>query len=70
MCAEHINYTPVPLKTLVEKGMLQAPNIHRETIDRAIDRKTKKTNKYADTSPVKVQTVEQLETIKKVLENK
>lgn len=70
MCAEHINYTPVPLKTLVEKGMLQAPNIHRETIDKAIDRKTKKINKYADNSPVRVQTVEQLETIKKVLENK
>lgn len=42
MCAEHIDYTPVPLKYLVEKGMLKAPNIHREAIDKAIDRKTKK----------------------------
>jgi hypothetical protein len=41
MCAEHIDYTPVPLKYLVEKGMLQAPNIHRETINKAIDRKRK-----------------------------
>ena len=42
MCAEHIDYTPVPLKTLIEKGMLQAPNIHRKTIDKAIDRKAKR----------------------------
>lgn len=42
MCAEHINYTPVPLKELVEKGMFQAPDIHRETIDKAIDRKAKR----------------------------
>ena len=42
MCAEHIDYTPVPLKTLVEKGMLKAPDIHRETIDKAIDRKAKR----------------------------
>ena len=42
MCAEHIDYTPVPLKVLVEKGMLKAPDIHRETIDKAIDRKAKR----------------------------
>ena len=42
VCAEHIDYTPVPLKTLVEKGMLKAPDIHRETIDKAIDRKAKR----------------------------
>lgn len=42
MCAEHIDYTPVPLKYFVEKGMLQAPNIHRETIDKAIERKAKR----------------------------
>ena len=42
MCAEHINYTPVPLKYLVEKGMLKAPDIHRETIDKAIERKEKR----------------------------
>jgi hypothetical protein len=32
----------VPLKTLIEKGLLKAPDIHRETIDKAIDRKAKK----------------------------
>lgn len=42
MCAEHIDYTPVPLKYLVEKGMLKAPDIHRETIDGAIERKAKR----------------------------
>jgi calcineurin-like phosphoesterase family protein len=42
MCAEHIDYTPVPLKDLVEKGVFQAPDIHRETIDKAIDRKAKR----------------------------
>lgn len=42
VCAEHINYTPVPLKDLVEKGLLKAPDIHRETIDKAIDRKAKR----------------------------
>lgn len=42
MCAEHIDYTPVPLKYFVEKGMLKAPDIHRETIDKAIDRKAKR----------------------------
>ena len=39
---EHIDYTPVPLKTLVEQGMLKAPDIHRETIDGAIERKAKR----------------------------
>lgn len=42
MCAEHIDYTPVPLKYLVEKGMLKASDIHREAIDKQADRKTKK----------------------------
>lgn len=42
MCAEHIDYTPVPLKYLVEKGMLKASDIHREAIDKQVDRKTKK----------------------------
>lgn len=42
MCAEHIDYTPVPLKWLVEQGMLKAPDIHRETIDGAIERKAKR----------------------------
>lgn len=42
VCAEHIDYTPVPLKWLVENGMLKAPDIHRETIDKAIDRKVRR----------------------------
>ena len=42
VCAEHIDYTPVPLKWLVEQGMLKAPDIHRETIDKAIERKAKR----------------------------
>ena len=42
MCAEHIDYTPVPLKWLVEQGMLKALDIHRETIDGAIERKAKR----------------------------
>ena len=39
MCAEHINYTPVQLTDLIKRGLLKAPDIHREAIDRAIDRK-------------------------------
>lgn len=42
VCAEHIDYTPVPLKWLIENGMLKAPDIHRETIDKAIDRKVRR----------------------------
>lgn len=41
MCAEHINYTPVQLTDLIKRGLLKAPDIHREAIDRAIDRKKK-----------------------------
>lgn len=41
MCAEHIDYTPVSLKSLIENGMLKASDIHRETIDKAIDRRAK-----------------------------
>jgi len=42
-CAEHINYTPVALKDIVNSGVLnKVPNIHRETIDKAIDRKAKR----------------------------
>ena len=70
MCAEFIDYTPVPLSYFVKWGFKDIPDIHREAIDKAIDRKTKKINRYANNSPVKVQTIEQLETIKKVLENK
>ena len=42
-CAEHINYTPVALKDIVNSGVLnKVPNIHRETIDHAIERKEKR----------------------------
>ena len=43
VCAEHINYTPVSLAELVKKGVFKdVPNIHRVTIDGAIDRKARK----------------------------
>lgn len=43
VCAEHIDYTPVPLKRIIESGALKAiPTIHRETIDAATARKCKK----------------------------
>ena len=43
VCAELINYTPIPLKSIIESGALkEIPNIHRETIDRATARKFKK----------------------------
>ena len=39
-CAEHINYTPVCLKHIVESGCLKnVLDIHRETIDKAIENK-------------------------------
>lgn len=42
MCAEHIDYTPVSLKTIVEYGLLKnIDNIHRDSIDNAIKRKNK-----------------------------
>lgn len=40
VCAEHIDYTPVSLKSIATSGRLkQIPTIHRDTIDRATDRK-------------------------------
>lgn len=43
LCAELIDYTPVSLKQIVKSGALsKVPNIHRDTIDRAIERKEKK----------------------------
>ena len=42
MCAEFIDYTPVPLSYFVKWGFKDVPNIHRETIDKAIDRKAKR----------------------------
>lgn len=42
VCAELINYTPIPLKSIIESGALkEIPNIHRDTIDKAIARKLK-----------------------------
>jgi len=47
-CAEHISYTPINLNSLVKEGKFKnVPNIHRITIDRAINRKAKK-NKGAE----------------------
>lgn len=43
MCAEHINYIPVSLKTIIESGKLKnIPTIHRETINEATARKRKR----------------------------
>ena len=45
VCAEHIFYTPVSLKTIIESGMLKdVPDIHRITIDVA----ARKYNKSLD----------------------
>lgn len=46
MCAEAIDYTPVPIKDIVESGILKSvPSIHRETIDTATERKQKRLTK-------------------------
>lgn len=46
VCAEHINYTPICLKHIIESGRLKnIPTIHRETIDEATARKHKKSCK-------------------------
>lgn len=43
VCAEHINYTPVCLKDILNSGYLKnVLNIHRECIDKAIERKQKR----------------------------
>lgn len=43
VCAEHIDYTPVSLNQIVKSGVLSnVPNIHRITIDKAIEGKGKK----------------------------
>ena len=43
VCAENINYTPVPLKTILNSGRLKRiDSIHRVTIDKATERKKKK----------------------------
>lgn len=42
MCAEFIDYTPVPLSRFIKWGFKDIPDIHREAIDGAIGRKAKK----------------------------
>lgn len=43
VCAEHIDYTPVRLNDIIKSGILKKiDSIHRETIDRATERKKKK----------------------------
>jgi len=43
VCAEHIDYTPICLKHIIESGRLKnIPTIHRETIDEATARKRKR----------------------------
>ena len=58
VCAEHIDYTPVCLKTIATSGRLgKIDSIHRDTIDRATERKydrerevqNKDTNKDTET---------------------
>ena len=43
VCAEHINYTPVNLKDILNSGIMKdIKDIHRDTIDDAIIRKLKR----------------------------
>lgn len=43
VCAEYINYTPISLSSLIKDGMLKdVEDIHRITIDNAIDRKNRR----------------------------
>lgn len=43
MCAEHINYTPVCIKEIINSGKLKnIDSIHRQTIDKATERKKKR----------------------------
>ena len=51
MCAEFINYTPVPLSYFVKWGFKDIPDIHRETIDGAIERKAQKIKAKSFTKP-------------------
>ena len=46
VCAEHIDYTPICLKQIIESGRLKKiQTIHRETIDEATERKKKRKDK-------------------------
>lgn len=52
VCAEHINYTPICLKQIIESGMLKKiPTIHRAVIDEATVRK--KCNNLKKAHPAK-----------------
>lgn len=43
VCAEHINYTPISLKSIIESGRLgKIESIHRSTIDEATARKKRR----------------------------
>lgn len=43
VCAEHVEYTPIRLTDIIESGLLSKINtLHRETIDKATERKRKK----------------------------
>ena len=39
VCAELIDYTPVPLSFFIKHGFKEVVNIHRETIDRAVSKR-------------------------------
>lgn len=42
MCAEFINYTPVPISYFIKFGFKNIDDIHRAAIDNAIERKSKR----------------------------
>lgn len=43
ICAEHIDYTPISIASIIKDGLLKdIEDIHRITIDSAIDRKAKR----------------------------
>lgn len=45
LCAEHINYTPISIFEIIKSGKLRnIPSIHRIAIDKAIQRKSERSN--------------------------
>lgn len=43
VCAEHVEYTPIRLTSIIESGLLsKISTLHRETIDKATERKRKR----------------------------
>ena len=49
ICAEHVNYTPVSLKEIINSGVLKdIPDMHRATIDKATARKKARNSKAAN----------------------